>query len=633
MGLQGNAADRKYQFPKTPINPTSADFINLVRTFLTPSHWTQEDHNQSTTDSLAIAFLMHASLPTMIIPDSSIPNVRAVATAFPNYKSNLELLERELPLRRARYAAEALESADEANGSLTGGEEGSGSAVADPSGSSDSEQYQYTIETELHYFIDSFELYEHFKGEEVYALVSRCLADVDPKQKEKIYELSLRNMCEMLYELDPAVAHVSEAIKTRINALKREFLKKMQVKEPTPRKAVSKLRDSDSDVYPLGEVGDNDHIPKIRLSYPEANKIGYGNLHKLRGFSHEVYRLVRKVRRHNQKYLEVLIRCAEAFNCEQMKAVLQAWGTMSTEEMLAGCTELEKLFHLINSPRLFMGLVDKHFNGFKIPEVVSEEQSIALTELSPLNAKNDNEHAHAFKAQATKCAEVGCVFTETLLVVKFLNTYKRALADPNLSTPRAASARIVFDKLRRHFEDMAQQKRTADVELSYYLDMATRISTELAEGAAQTGNNQHQQRGGANPFKRSRNAPSPQQSRPPFGQFAAAAAPAEQPQRNKGGGKGNKQNNSGNWYDKGRSKGKGKGKGKGWNTPYCSTCKQNHYESECPQRAHHQQQQTRGGQPPQNAQPNAANAATDVVAALKVLSDAFGGTGRGTRLD
>jgi hypothetical protein len=632
MRLQGNAALRKYPFAKPPANPNHADYLNLVRTFLSPSHWTQEDHAQSTSvHSLQIVLLMHASLPALVLPEAEMAALRSAAAAFPQYKSNLELLERELPRRRERYAAEALESADEANGSLPGGNDAGGAAAASH-GSSDSEEYEFTIDTELQYFIDSDELYEHIETPQLYVLVSRCLADIEPSKQDEFYSLSLKDMCEQLCGYDTAKA--SQQVSKRLKTLKREFLKRMQVNKAQPqRKAVSKLRDSDSDVYPLEEVGDNNNIPKIRLSYPEANRIGFDKLHKLRGFSHEVYRLVRKLVRHHQKYLEVLIRCAEAFSCEQMKAVLQEWGSMSPEDMLAGCSELEKLFHLINSPRLFMGLVDKHFNGFKVPEAVCEDQTIALTELSPLNAKNDNEHAHIFKAQANKCAEVGCEFSEIVLVIKFLNTYKRALADPNLDTPRAQSARNVYNQLRRHFDDMAHQKRTAEIELSYYLDMATRISTELMEGAAQTGNNQHQQRGGGNPTKRSRNAPPPQQPRSPFNQFAGTAAPeqSQRPTGGKGKGKGNQQNSGG------RGRGRGKGKGKGWySTPYCNTCGQNHYGKECPPpraQQQQQQQQTRGGPPPQSAPSAAANlTAPEVLGALKVLSGHFG-LGQGVRLD
>ncbi len=352
------------------------------------------------------------------------------------------------------------------------------------------------------------------------------------------------------------------------------------------------------------------------------------NLHKLRGYSHGVYRIARRARRHNQIYLEVLMRCAGAFHCEQMKSSLHEWGTHPSEDMLAECNELEKLFYVINTPRIFMGIVEKNFVGFKLPEAVREDETQILNELSPLSVKNDSEHARIFKTQANKCAEVGCAFSDITLVIKFLNSYKRALADPTLSTPRATSARYVFDKLRRIFDDKAQQKRLDEIQLNYFLDMAARTSTELSEGATQTGNSPRQQRGG-NPSKRSKNASSPQQSRGPFEQFSAAATAEPQPQRVKHGGKPNKQHGNGG------GKGHGKGKGKGARPPYCKTCKQNHvpYGDECT--AVRNQQPTKGSPPPNAHQATANLVSTELAAVIgKALTDHFGrGQGGPPRLE
>jgi hypothetical protein len=275
FGLQENAPSRKYTFPTTmPSQPTPADFHNIVRNFLSTSLWTQSEHAACTSEhALALAILKHAPHGDTIVPEEALPGLRNAANAFPSFKNNLELLERELPTRRARYAAEALDSADEADGHPGSGG-GWDMPVSASEGASETEEY-YSVESPLNHILESEELYQHVDHPQLFGILYRCAVDVTPSMVDKQYEVSMKDLCEHLYTKDPAVVEkVKDSVAERIRTLKRDLLTKMHVLKPKPARKSVKKRHEDSDVYPVPEIGNNDGIPKPRLSIADAHSIG-----------------------------------------------------------------------------------------------------------------------------------------------------------------------------------------------------------------------------------------------------------------------------------------------------------------------------------------------------------------------
>lgn len=597
-----------------------ADFLQLPRIMGSSCMWSQQLHAQCTSIYASeLAVLKHAPNRNVVVPDLYLEqSLRPAAEAFPEYKDNFQILEKELPERRAYYA-DKLDEDSQAEDRTPGS--GGGGFPPAPD--------ELRLESTLQDILDSKEIGKYIKRPELFGLLFDCAMKVSKSGKFKDEEsASIKSLSEYLAGKEAKASDSSPII-----ALKRDLLVKMQVLKP--KSAAKSVKDNDDDdIHPLSEIGDNNGIPKPRVTIEEAHSIGYANLHKFSGFSHAVLRIMRKVAKHHEVYIDVLTRCAAALPCQQMKATLQEWGHFTSEDFKAQSTESEKLFLVMNTPRCFMSIAEKNFVGLKLPQAIREEETTILNSLCPLTAKNDSDHVRNFKAQAAKCAEVGCAFDDITLVIKLLNGYKRALADQSSTSPRVTSARYVYGKLNHVFDEFARQKKLDEIMLSYFVDLAARTSTELNDGANQTGNNQHHQRGGGNSSKRGKSAP-PSQSQTPYNQFAASAAAEPPPQRSKQSSKNKKQQQQQQQGGGGGGNGKGQGKGKGNRPPYCYICKKPHvqYGDDCPA-ARNQPPANRGG-PPQNAHQAAANTASsqELVAALKLITDRLTASQNGSRLD
>lgn len=628
FGLVKKLPKRTYDFEPTPSNPTLADYLSLVKSFGAPSMWTLVAHNECTSIyATELAILKHAVNRNVIVPDWFMERLALAVAEHPNYQSLFDILKKELEERREFYRAES-QAADQAAIERSGGGGGGNPTHEVVDGC---EHFGLTQHSSLKEILKCKELDTRITRAELSSMLQKCALEIDSDLANSS-GATIKSLTSLLNQTEKSDDSPVHAIH-HIQLLKTRLLVHMQILKPsTVGSRVRSRYDDDSDYYSLPEIGDNDGIPKPRIDANEAHQIGHDNLVKLRGFSRAVFRITRKLSEHHQLYLEMLTRCAEQFKCEKMKTALREWGTLTPEDKMAKSSVTEKIFNVLNLPLLFMGVVDRNLVGLKIVEAVREDETRALNSLSPLSTKNDAEHARAFRTQADKCAEVGCNHSDVTLVIKFLYGYQYALGDSTVSSPRAVSARFVYDKLKRIFDDMTHQKRFEDVKLTYFLDLAARTSAELNEGALQTGNTQHHQRGGGHSSRRGKPASTSQ----PYDQFAAAAAaaaaaaPTDQPKAHP---KSNKRSHSkqnrggGGSGGDNRHKGNNQGKGKGPRPPYCNTCKQNHvpYGDECS--APRNQPQTRGGQPP-NTRQAATNLASDdsqqLFNAFKLLSEKLG---------